>query len=111
MGDDQFKTKLKRILDMTVFSQLLEMDYEENRKTSSKALYGFIERADKIVEDMEHALIQESCENVTRAGTTISDPAEAREDPCLTVIKDEINTLKDNVVSARTAIIYFYNTV
>ncbi|KAJ5127853.1 hypothetical protein N7448_008632 [Penicillium atrosanguineum] len=56
MGDDQFKTKLKRVLDMTVFSQLLEMDYEENRKTSSKALYGFIERADKIVEDMEHAL-------------------------------------------------------
>lgn len=56
MENDQLEAKLKQTLDMTIFSQLLEMDYEENRKTSSKALYGFIERAEKAVDDMKHAL-------------------------------------------------------
>lgn len=58
--------------------------------------------------------IQASCENVKRAFTVISDPAElfeASKDFCFTPIEDEIGTLKDNVVSARTAIDYFYNAV
>lgn len=58
--------------------------------------------------------IQENCENVIGAGKMTSDPAEVREvreDLCLTLIEDEIDTLKDNVVSARTVINYFYNEV
>lgn len=56
METEQFEAKLKPELDLTKFSYLLEMDDGETRMTSSTALYGSIERLDKTVEDMKHAL-------------------------------------------------------
>lgn len=56
MEAKHFETMLKPSLDLTKFSQLLEMDHEESRMTSSTALYEFIERAEKTVDDMKHAL-------------------------------------------------------
>ncbi|KAJ5825290.1 hypothetical protein N7474_002428, partial [Penicillium riverlandense] len=44
--------KLKQVVDMAVFSQLLEMDDDED----SSALYGFIDTDPNTVEDMNEAL-------------------------------------------------------
>lgn len=41
---------------MAVFSQLLEMDEEEDRKISLTALYSFIEKGGEQVDVMEHYL-------------------------------------------------------
>ena len=56
MEENELNTKLKDVLDMTVFSQLLEMDEEEHRRKSSTALYGFIENAEGEMGDMIYAL-------------------------------------------------------
>jgi hypothetical protein len=56
MEIEQFEAKLKQNLDMSIFSRLLEMDHEESRSISAKALFGFIEKADKTVNDIKDAL-------------------------------------------------------
>lgn len=56
MADDELKDKLKQVIDMAVFSQLLEMDDDERREFSSSAVYGFIDAAENTVEDMVEAL-------------------------------------------------------
>ncbi|KAJ5455025.1 hypothetical protein N7530_002365 [Penicillium desertorum] len=137
MEKNELNIKLKGVLDMTVFSQLLEMDEEEDRKSSSTALYGFIERGQEKVDYMEIALskrdfvslifkseslqqcaaalgfrkFHESCENIERVGAMMSihgEVAEAIEMFRLTLIKEEIGNLNDSLLSARTAINSFY---
>lgn len=56
MENNELYIKLKGVLDMTVFSQLLEMDEEDDRKSSSAALYGFIEGSQEKVDYMTIAL-------------------------------------------------------
>jgi hypothetical protein len=56
METKKIETELKQNIDMAIFSQLLETDYEENRVTSSITLYTFVERAEKAVDEMEQAL-------------------------------------------------------
>jgi osomolarity two-component system phosphorelay intermediate protein YPD1 len=56
MERNELNIKLKEVLDMTVFSQILEMDEEEARESSSTALYGFLERGKEKVDFMEIAL-------------------------------------------------------
>lgn len=56
MEINELSAKLKDVFDMAIFSQLLEMDEEEDRKISSTALYGFIERCEEKADIMEYAL-------------------------------------------------------
>jgi osomolarity two-component system phosphorelay intermediate protein YPD1 len=56
MERNKLNIKLKEVFDMTIFSQLLEMDEEEARKSSSTALYDFLERGKEKVGFMEIAL-------------------------------------------------------
>ncbi|KAJ5976647.1 hypothetical protein N7481_010354 [Penicillium waksmanii] len=125
MEKNELNIKLKGALDMTVFSQLLEMDEEEDRKSSSTALYGFIERGKEKVDYMEIALeslqqsavvlgfrkFHKSCENIRQVGATMSihgEVTEAIEMFRLSLIKKEIGNLNDSLRSARTAINSFY---
>ncbi|KAJ5195489.1 uncharacterized protein N7498_008927 [Penicillium cinerascens] len=55
---NELSTTLKDVFDLAVFSQLLEMDEEEDRKISSTSLYGFIESGEEKVDTMDHALSQ-----------------------------------------------------
>ncbi|KAJ5240581.1 uncharacterized protein N7469_002172 [Penicillium citrinum] len=133
MDNNELYIKLKGVLDMTVFSQLLEMDEEEDRKSSSTALCGFIEGSQKKVNHMEISLpkrdfvslifkseslqqcaeplgfrkLHESCANIERVGAMMSihgEVAEASDMFHLTLIKEEIQNLNDSLLSARTAI-------
>ncbi|KAJ5974846.1 hypothetical protein N7481_008553 [Penicillium waksmanii] len=125
MENNELNIKMKGVLDMTVFSQLLETDEEEDRKSSSTALYGFIERGKEKVDYMEMALeslqqcavalgfreFHESCENIGRVSAMMSihgEVAEAIEMFRLTLIKEEIGNLNDSLLSARTAMNSFY---
>mgnify|MGYP006868028292 CR=1 FL=1 len=56
MVDDELNAKLKQVIEMAVFSQMLEMDDHEERTFSSSALYGSIETSENTVEDMDEAL-------------------------------------------------------
>ncbi|OGE47238.1 hypothetical protein PENARI_c053G03049 [Penicillium arizonense] len=56
MADDELKAKLKQVIDMAIFSQLLEMDDDEVREFSSSAVYEIIEAGENTVEDMDKAL-------------------------------------------------------
>lgn len=56
MADDELKAKLKEVIDMAFFSQLLGMDHGEEREFSSSAVYGVIEAGENTVEDMVDAL-------------------------------------------------------
>ncbi|KAJ5941435.1 hypothetical protein N7516_001603 [Penicillium verrucosum] len=129
--------QLEQNLDMAIFSQLLEMDHEEDRLTSSIAFYTFIERANNTIDDMEHALdirqlissaeclqnaalelglyrVQESCQNIRRANTTIKEDAEVsnvRREADPIHAEDEIGRLRNSVACARSTIDYFYNYV
>jgi osomolarity two-component system phosphorelay intermediate protein YPD1 len=52
----ELNSTLKDVFDMAVFSQLLEMDEEEDRKNSSTALYSFIEKSEEQVDAIEYYL-------------------------------------------------------
>lgn len=56
MADDELKAKLKEVIDLAFFSQLLGMDYDKERDFSSSAVYEFIEAGENTVEDMVDAL-------------------------------------------------------
>lgn len=56
MEISELNSKLKDVFDMAVFSRLLEMDEEEDRKISSTALYSFIEKGEEQVDVMEYCL-------------------------------------------------------
>lgn len=55
MENDELNATLKQVLDMTTFSQLLEMDEEQDRKISSILLYGFIERGKRTIDAIDQA--------------------------------------------------------
>lgn len=56
MADNERKAKLKEVIDMAIFSQLLEMDHGEDRDFSSSAVYGFLEAGENSIGDMVEAL-------------------------------------------------------
>ncbi|OQE10078.1 hypothetical protein PENFLA_c095G11032 [Penicillium flavigenum] len=60
MADNELTTKLKEVIDMGIFSRLLEMDHSEERDFSSLAVYGFLEAGENTVGDMVEALNAES---------------------------------------------------
>ncbi|KAJ5117641.1 hypothetical protein N7448_011273 [Penicillium atrosanguineum] len=139
METNELSTTLKNVFDMTVFSHLLEMDEEEDRKISSTALYGFIGSGEEEADVMEYALsnqdfislvstsaslqqravamgfykVHESCENIGRAGAIMCQPgrdAKAIELVCLSFIEKEIGILNHYILYARRAIDFFYMT-
>ncbi|KAJ6050165.1 hypothetical protein N7499_006310 [Penicillium canescens] len=125
MEISELNSKLKEVFDMAVFSQLLEMDEEKDRKISSTALYSFIEKGEQQVDVMEYYLeslqqcaaamgfykVHESCGNIRRASAMInrhSQVAETAQVDFLRFIKKEIGTLSDTVLYARATIDLFY---
>lgn len=57
--------------------------------------------------------IQENCETIQVAVTTINyaEVFHVNKELSLTHIQDEVDSLKDNVAFARTAVDYFYNAI
>ncbi|KAJ5277617.1 hypothetical protein N7524_003770 [Penicillium chrysogenum] len=137
MVDDELNAKLKQVIEMAVFSQMLEMDDHEERTFSSSALYGSIETSENTVEDMDEAFskgdlqhlvslcdslrrfasatgfyeVRECCGNLKERGVMSSGDGSASvgvEVFCLSRIKGGIGTLRDSICFARRAIDSFY---
>ncbi|CEJ62648.1 hypothetical protein PMG11_11142 [Penicillium brasilianum] len=136
----QLKSKLEHILDISIFSQLLELDFEDKRETSATILYGFIGRAEKIVHEMHRAharsdlpSLMSSCDYLRKEATTlgfyklreicerIHGASKSKEDCvgvfasgkdlCLRFVGDDIASLEDNVTLSRTALDLFYDAL
>lgn len=56
MAYNGLSTRLRQIIDMNVFSELLETDDTEERNASSSAVYRFIEAGENTLEGMNQAL-------------------------------------------------------
>lgn len=56
MTNGHLESIIKRNFDMVIFSQLLEMDHEENRLNSYLTLYGHISKASHAIYEMRRAL-------------------------------------------------------
>jgi len=56
MTNEQLESRLKRNFDMVIFSQLLEMDHEENRMNSYITLYAYIAEATNAIYEMKRTL-------------------------------------------------------